>query len=1085
MPSAKNAFHLVSRAIAASLLIVATIPGHLSAQVAGGRISGTVLDKSGRVIPAARVSITNDSTGVSRSEASNADGFYAFPNLIPGAYTLSASASGFGTEVRSGLTLSVGGELAINLEMQVGNVVERVEVQGDAPLIESTTATLSSVISGSEVRELPLNARDWTQLAALEPGVAIVRTQTSTSAFTDRGNRGLGTMMTVSGARPQQNNYRLDGLNINDYSNSAPGSSLGTDLGVDAIQEFSVITSNAPADYGRTSGGVINAVTRSGTNSFHGSAFEFLRNSALDARNYFDPATIPPFRRNQFGATAGGAIRRDHTFFFGSYEGVRQSLSVTQVAAVPTAAARQGQLVKGTVTVDPSVKPYLALYPLPNGTTSGDIGNFTSVTSQTANENFATARVDHTISSKDTLHGTYMFDDAKVQSPDLFSTIIQASPTRRQLGTTEYTRTLSATLLNTLRVGVSRVTADAGKGLQALVPQANDPKLGFVPGEAVGAINVSGIDSYSGGPGASGEVNYHFTSIQAYNDTFWTKGIHLMKFGVSVERLRDNELGTSIPNGAFFFGDLQSFLTNTPSSFNSALAGNHVLPRGIRQTIFGVYFEDDAHVKPNLTLNLGLRYEMASVPSEVNGQLTNLRSLTDPQPHTGSPYFQNPTLRNFEPRVGFSWDPFHTGRTALRGAFGIYDVLPLTYEYNVVSYLSAPFFVRGSIANLSPGTFPTQAYNQLLASAPAPGLNPNPFRYSHIDFSPGRNYVMNWNLDIQRQVGKDFSLTVGYVGSHGVHQPSREEDVNTVLPTLTSQGFLWPCDPVKFAAGKTCTGGGTKQNPNVGQINGLFWTGSSVYHAAHARFAGKVGRRLQLGVSYTWAKSIDDDSSTIVGDGFLNSVSNLPFFDSRLRRGLSDFDIRHNLVVSSMWTVPSPAVGFEPIRWLAGGWHVGEIYQLSSGLPFTVKMGGDPLGLNSAVTYALPDRLTGPGCESAVNTGNPTNYIKTQCFAVPNPYWRLGNSGRNSLVGPGLSNADLSLLKDNHVKWISETFNVQFRAEFFNVLNRANFAPPVSNNTVFGFNKAKALFPAVSTAGQISSTATSSRQIQFALKLIW
>jgi hypothetical protein len=1076
--SAKRFFHLVSRAGFAALLIFATLPCYLSGQVAGGRISGTVSDKSGSVFPGVTITITNDLTGVSRSQASNENGFYAFPNLIPGSYTVKASASGFGAEVRSGLTLSVGGELAVNLEMQVGDVVERVEVQSDTPL-ESTTATLSAVINGAEVRELPLNARDWTQLAALEPGVAIVRTQTSTSAFTDRGNRGLGTMVSVAGARPQQNNYRLDGININDYSNSAPGSSLGTDLGVDAIQEFSVITSNATADYGRSSGGVINAVTRSGTNSFHGSVFEFLRNSALDARNYFDPAKIPPFRRNQFGATAGGPIRKDHTFFFGSYEGVRQSLSVTQNAAVPSAAARQGK-------VDPLVKPYLALYPLPNGgPTSGDIGTFTSVTSQTANQDFFTARLDHTISSKDSLHGTYMFDNAKVQSPDLFSTIVQASLTRRQVGTAEYTRVLTPTLVNTLRFGVSRVTADAGKGLQALVPLASDPNFGFVPGEAVGAINVGGIDPYSGGPAASGEVNYHFTSIQAYNDTFWTKGIHLMKFGISVERLRDNELGTSIPNGAFFFGDLQSFLANSPTRFNSALTGNHVSTRGIRQTVFGAYFEDDAHVRPNLTLNLGLRYEMASVPAEVNGQLTNLRNLTDPQPHTASPYFQNPTLHNFEPRVGFSWDPFRTGRTALRGAFGMYDVLPLTYEYNIVSYLSAPFFLRGSIPNLSPGDFPTQAYNKLLASAPSPGVNPNPFRYSHVDFSPRRNYVINWNLNVQRQIGKDFSLSVGYVGSHGVHQPSRQEDVNTVLPTLTPQGYFWPCDPAQLALGKTCTGFGTKQNPNVGQINGLFWTGSSIYHAAQMRFTGRLGKRLQLNASYTWAKSIDDGSSTIVGDGFLNSISNLPFFDSRLRRGLSDFDIRHNLVVSFMWTVSSPTLGFEPIRWLASGWHVGGIYQLSSGLPFTVNMGGDPLGLASAVTYAFPDRLQGPGCDSAVNPGNPTHYVKTECFAVPNPYWRLGNSGRNFLIGPGLSNADVSLLKDNHLKWISETFNLQFRAEFFNVFNRPNFAPPVSNITLFGFNKAKTLFPAVATAGQISSTATSSRQIQFGLKLTW
>ena len=295
-------------------------------------------------------------------------------------------------------------------------------------------------MNGQTIRELPLNARDWTQLAALEPGVAQIRTQTTPTDFLIRGNRGLGTQMTVSGGRPQQNNYRIDGISINDYSNGGPGSALGIDLGVDAIQEFSVVTANAQADYGRTSGGVINAVTRQGTNTLHGSVYEFLRNSALDARNFFDPATIPPFRRNQFGAALGGPMKKDRTFFFADYEGLRQDQSATQLAVVPTQAARNGQLVAGTVTVSPLVKPYLALYPLPTSNINGDTGTFTSITQQIGNENFFITRIDHNFSSTDLVHGTYMFDDSTLTAPDLFQTVVSGTLTRRQLATAEYTK---------------------------------------------------------------------------------------------------------------------------------------------------------------------------------------------------------------------------------------------------------------------------------------------------------------------------------------------------------------------------------------------------------------------------------------------------------------------------------------------------------------------------------------------------------------------------------------------------------------------------------------------------------------------
>ena len=860
----------------------------LNAQVAGARIAGTVTDSTGAVIVGAQVTIKNMADGFTRDLVTNRSGFYSTPNLSPGPYNVTASAKGFKSEVRSGLTLTVGADVEINLTMTIGNASESIDVRGEPPAIETNDATLGAVVNGQTIRELPLNARDWTQLAALEPGVAQIRTQTTPTDFLIRGNRGLGTQMTVSGGRPQQNNYRIDGISINDYSNGGPGSALGIDLGVDAIQEFSVVTANAPADYGKTSGGVINAVTRQGTNTLHGSVYEFLRNSALDARNYFDPATIPPFRRNQFGAAFGGPIKKDRTFFFADYEGLRQDQSATQLAVVPTQAARNGQLVAGNVTVSPLVQPYLALYPLPTKNINGDTGTFTSITQQIGNENFFTTRIDHNFSSTDLLHGTYMFDGSTLTAPDLFQTVVSGTLARRQLATAEYTKIFTPAFVNTFRFGFSRVSADIIKPIKVLLPFAGDPSNGFVPGIPVGFIGVTGISSYTGGPGAGGEVNYGFNSFQVYDDLFWTKGIHSLKFGANVERLQDNELGTLKPNGVFNFTSLANFLTDQPAIFSAALT-QKVAPYNLRQTIVGTYFEDDVRLASNFTANLGLRYEMATVPTEVNGRLTNLRNITDATPHLGSPFFYNPTFRNFEPRIGFSWDPFHSGRTVVRGAFGVYDVLPLTYEFGNAVYTAAPFFQLATISSgLPAGSFPATAFTL---------LTPNQLRYEYIDSYPKRNYVMNWNFNVQQQFGSNLVVTIAYVGSHGVHQPFQVQDMDIVLPTShTSAGYFWP----------TPAGSGVRVNPNAGQIIGTLWNGSSFYDALQSHVVRRMTKSLQFGASYTWAKSIDTSSASVAGNQFLNSVFNLPWFDTRLNRGLSDFDIRQNAVFNAIWQVPGP-----------------------------------------------------------------------------------------------------------------------------------------------------------------------------------
>ena len=1089
--STKSTCYLAAVCTVLLLLIGLTLPFPLYAQVVGGTIEGTITDPKGAVLPDVKVEIENVDTEIVTTLTSNADGFYTAPNLLPGDYSVTATRSGFATSVTE-VTVTVGAQRVVNVAMRVGSLTEVVKVQTEVAEVELASSEISSVVNGTTIRELPLNGRDWTQLATLEPGIASIRTQPSVGAG-DRGQRGFGTQMTVNGGRPAQNNYRLDGTSINDYSNSAPGSVLGADLGSDAVAEFSVLSSTYPAEYGRSSGGVINAITRSGSNQFHGSVYEFLRNSALDAHNFFD-TTRPPFKRNQFGATAGGPIFKDHTFIFGNYEGLRQSLGITQVNTVPTATARAGQLADGTtITVDPLVVPYLAIWPLPNaGSCSGvcDVGTFKLTGQQVTPENYFTARIDHKFSTNDSLDGTYMRDTATISQPDELGIKVTGYTTRRQLVTLEESHIFTPQVVNSARVGYSRVVGLVGQTLKALSPLASDLSLGFAaPGRPVGEIDVASITNFSGGLGAISNYNFHWNSFQGYDDAFVSRGKHSIKFGVGVERIQENMSASDSPNGIYGFGSLSNFLQNMPDTFAANL-GETGIPRNIRQTIFGVYLADDLRLLPNLTFNLGLRYEMSTVPSEIHGKIASLRNLTDSTLHTGNPYFSNPTLRNFEPRFGFSWDPFKTGKTALRGGFGMFDVLPLPYETQNLTLFAAPFYLLGTIGGLGQGDFPG-AFGRLSAT------DPKSLRVNYIQQHPSRNYVMEWNLNVQRQVSESVTVMIGYTGSRGVHQPFRVEDMNIPVPDIhVPQGYIW--SPAVQ---------GNPVNSTFGQIEGLMWIASSTYHSLQAQVKKNMTHGLQAQASFTWGRSIDTSSAGSIGDNFHNSVSSLPFFSTKLNRGPSDFNVGKNLVSNLEWEIPSPKSLSGAAEWALSGWQVGGIFEVSSGVPFSVTISGDPLGLGNTDPFDPPSRLNGPGCGNPVNPGNPFNYIKLECFGLPQqppglapgvcqPFPAdptqtscanlLGNAGRNQLTGPGLINFDVSLFKNMKFKRISENFNAQFRVEFFNVFNHPNFSPPVDNAAVFDSTGASlAAPPGNGGAGTITSTVTTSRQMQVALKFIW
>jgi hypothetical protein len=1092
-----------------ALCLMISVP--LRAQVAGGTLSGTITDPSGAAVPNAEVVIKNSATGITRTLTTNADGFYSAANLLPGNYEIAVSASGFNTEIKRGITINVGSQPVFNLTLQVGAVANRIEVTTEAPTVQLTSSDISATVNATTVRELPLNGRSWTDLAALSPGVDTIHTQTDFSAGSDRGNRGFGQQLTISGARPQQNNYRLDGASLNDYANGAPGSVLGGNLGVDAIQEFSVLTSNYSAEYGKTSGGIVNAITRSGTNAFHGSAYEFLRNSKLDAANFFERGQRTPFKRNQFGGAIGGPIIRDRTFFFADYEGIRLSKGIPNVDFVPSANARNGILSTGNVVVDPQVKKYLALYPVPQDC-GADVCPFVFSGQQVINENFITGRVDHKFSDKDSIFGTYFYDRTPYSAPDGFGNVELGHLTSRQFAAVEETHAFKSTFVNSARFGFNRSYVNDNQSLAALNPAAADSSLGAFAGRDAAFVN-DGSTSMPGGIGGLPTYFYRWNSFQAYDDAFVTKGTHAIKFGVAVERMQSQVIADTDPNGVWTFKDLPSFLQNMPSKFQGGIH-SQVAPRNMRQTLVGAYVQDDWRVRPSLTLNLGLRYEMTTVPTETSGRFVNLRNIGDAQPVCGvavagcsgtGPLFSNPTLRNFEPRIGFAWDPFSNGKMAVRGGVGLFDVLPLPYQFTLMETQAAPFFAYTTVTDFSASANPAHPFPNFLPS-PLPGSS---LRGSFIDSNPKRDYVAQANLNVQYQLTPNLAAMVAYVGSRGVHQPFRADDVDWVLPTLTSFGYMWP-------------GGGASQlariNPAYGSMHGMFYQGRSYYNAFEAQVSKRMSRGFQLQGVFTWAKSMDTSSATVAGDAFQNSISSLDWFDVRLTRGLSDFNVGRTFVLSGTWDAPSPKSLSGVAKWPLDGWELGLIFTVSDGVPFTPTWGegNDTASTGSSDGFAYVSRVSDPGCGTAVNPGNPDNYIKTACFGIPTVpdkatftslggaggcdtafgqntdptqpnYLRCanlrGNVGRNILIGPGLTDLDFSVYKNNYIKRISENFNVQFRAEFFNILNHANFGPPTPgdfNADIFdGSGNANPI------AGQLVRTSTPERQIQFAIKVVF
>ena len=1137
-------------AVAALVLLSMLVSVPVRAQVSGATLSGTVTDLSDSGVPNVTVSIKNTATGIAREVATDTAGFYSVPNLTPGVYEVSFSAAGFSTQVQTGITLTVGAQQTLNSVLKVGQVSERVVVTGEAAPVDLTSSTIREEVNSTTVRELPLNGRDWSSLATLQPGVIGIRTQQTTTGTVNRGNRGFGNQLSVVGHRPTENNYRVNGITVNDYSNGSPGSVLGAQLGVDAIQEFSVLTANYTAEYGRTSGGVINAVMKSGTNSFHGDVYWFLRDEGLDARNFFDPPNIAPFHRNQFGGSAGGPIRKGKTFFFGDYEGIRQTKGLTGNATVPSDAAR-GIDANGNPTVarlclvlvpntpctpnsplpasgpgaalnpdpvthiDQGVSPYLPLFPRSHTGigNNGDTATYLVALPQIYTENYATARVDQHFSEKDDLDAVWFYDKSPQSTPDPYLLATHQAISERWLGGLEETHSFGASLVNIARVGYNRTEGFVGQPGVALNPLAGNTSLGtlVVPNRAAPLIHGAGLSADLQPLGNQSTFHHVQNSYQFYDDAFLTHGAHALKFGFAVERVQNNTLAVTRPNGTFNFSGLASFLTNQPLSFT---IGDPIVQAVIstRLTILAGYVQDNWRFRPNLTLNLGMRYEMETNPTQAHLPFHILQTLTTAPVDLPHPWLTNPTLRNFEPRIGFAWDPFRDGKTSVRGGFGMFDVLPGTWVINQEESQAPPFALSLAANNLPAGSFPHLAGVPPLGPTSALGYFP--------EQNPHRNYAMNWNLTIQRQIGKSLTATIGYVGSHTVHSPFTTDTSNSVGPPQviqTAAGTLWPCGP--DGTGNPCAVGflptgttaapipSTVFNPFVGQIRPSFFSTSSHYHALEAQLSKRMGHGVQAQASYTWGKCIDAGSNGDIGDPYQNSPSSLIFFAPGSRNGLCDFNVGQNFVGNFIWDVPSPKSSSAILSHLAGGWELGGILTASTGTPFIVAMGGDPIAIKNGDSLTYPSRL--PGCNPINPNWKATlQYVNVNCFTPPvapnsmaaqcatNSYPGaasaarsgtvycanlFGNAGRNQLIGPRIVNLDFSVFKNNYIPRISESFNVQFRAEMFNVLNHANFQSPICGSCQTLFNPDGS----PSGGGFLNATSTEARQIQLSLKVIW
>jgi outer membrane receptor protein involved in Fe transport len=1064
-----------------ALVISACLLGTtLRAQLGTGGIVGTVQDESGAAVPAASVVVTHVETGISRSVVTNGVGRYSVPGLIPGNYEIQAQAAGFQTAIRRGIQLTVGSEPAINLVLQVGQVAQTTVVIGDAPLVETVSSSVAGLVEEKTIVDLPLNGRSFDQLISLQSGVMQMRLRGGSI------QHGTGSHFSVAGARGVSNVYLLDGTEMigGAATSSMPGGAFGTNMGVEAVQEFQIVTSNYTAVYGKKAGGVVNVATRSGTNTIHGSAYEFLRNDNLDARNFFDPGSQPPeFKRNQFGASVGGPIRRDSTFYFGNYEVLREILGLTGTLIVPDDNARRGLLPIpdpanpgeylpnqfNNVGVASNVQPFFALLPRVNGRLYGDrngdgvgdgTGEFIGSQNRTSNQDFFLTRVDHKLSDNDFIFGRYNFADSRRISPSTSGLFAGFQEGREQVATTEWKRT-GATLVNAFRLGFSRgstITDD-----RAIVDI--DPALFFLDGaETVGQItfgasSTEGVSQLSGtGTGNSADRWFIQNQYQIADQVYYQLGAHSLQFGGELQRIQNNYDYATSKRGEYEFTTFTNFLRGTPNRFRAPdPRGSADATKAYRRWYFATYLQDDWKATPNLTLNLGLRYEVTTVPNEVYDRISNFhyimvngwKTLED-QPRLGSPFWESNWL-TFAPRVGFAWDPFGTGITSIRGGFGMfYD--QLEGEFRAFTQNNVPFFGLLQVDN---PPFPK-------GFAVVAGTTPRPAPDS-VDFGLDVPTRQTWNLSVQRQLNTNVAVSVTYVGSQAFHLTRRSEG-NGAIYTIQPDGS------------KLFRQGAPRRNPRLGANRFIPSDVNASYHGLTLDLNQRLSQGLRYKLAYTFAKNMDYSSSPNAAQTPSSTDTPQDPENPRADRGLSSYNLKNNFTANLSYDLPG--LGAAGVTgYILGGWRVGSILSIADGYPFTITTG---FSQSLDQTRGPADRPNlAPSSSNNPVLGGPDLYYDPSGFVLP-PIGTYGNMGRNTVIGPGLVNVDVNLEK---VFRIGEGKDLHFRTEAFNLFNRANFGIP--DPTIFSAPVGAQPAQRRGAAGRINETITTSRQLQFALKFVF
>jgi hypothetical protein len=996
-----------------------------------GIFEGVVTDPSGASVKGASVRLIETLTGARRDLLTGDDGYFAAPGLAPGTYEIQVTSSGFRPVIRRGLVLDAGRSLRIDFPLQLGDASQSIVVVGASPLVSIATADWGSSVTEARLDELPLNGRDLFDLMAQEPGVSVPYVQERSITY------GGSLHVSVNGARPGQNSYRMDGIYVNDATGAAPSSASGQTLGIEAVQELRLASSPFLAEYGRAAGAMFTAVSKSGANDFHGSAYEFFRNAAMDAKNFFDPANqpIPPLKRNQFGGLLSGPVRHNSLFFLGNYEAVRSVAAQTSIATTLGAQARLGLLPGGNVTVSPAVVPFLNLYPLPNGALFSDgTGQFIVPLKTPSNEDYVTGKLDYVRSERLRFSTRYTFDRGSTSNPDPYLLWNFQNTSQYHFAQIQGQYTASPTTLESVYVGFSRVDNLTTVAQTAAIPSG----LSFVPGAGMGAITVTGLTDLGGQLFRDRPTGYITNDYQVNYEISHTQGAQTLKAGAGFDRVQLNEVAEQDPLGYYQFYSVSSFLEGLPTSGTLQVPGL-TQERGWRQNLYFVYAQDEIRITRRLQVTLGLRYEPYSTPGEVNGLVASLPDpLHDTTTTTGGVLFRNPSKTNFAPRGALAWDMFGNGKTTFRAGAGIfYDPIStsdLTYSGSRVP----PYYNR-----IQP---PKPPFPDLALS-----LNTQaPLTVSGMQYDENQPYVIQMQAAIEHQWGTNTAARVGYAGSHGLHLPGYVGDMNITTPTILAGGqvFFPPGAPLL--------------NPHFGEISMRLTQFPSSANALQAQIQRRFRGGFRMEGKYAWAKIIDESSNPIINE-YLNTDYMPTPLDFRLNRGLANFDLRHTFASDWSW---------ETRRFL-GGWAIHGILQAQTGPPFNPITGFDRDNLQDHTSSELgqrPNYTPIPGQQMI--TGNPAQWFNPLLFTLQTA-GTYGNLGRDTLTGPGFVDLDVAVHK---VLWKHERASVVLRVEMFNVANHPNFQIP-SSLSLFGSTGLR-----VASAGQITQTTTPSRQLQLALR---